>query len=198
MQSPELLELTASEPLTLEQEYEMQQSWFEDEDRLEVLSITKFIAKIKMKNDASLKLFSSIGFVEVNKSEVFQEIEMVCQCSEKWREELVSNTEIHHLNAHNRGRLKAGQSVTNVAAAMDVSNSVISRLKKTAEGGNALQKYVGGCGRNTTPLEDRYVKERKKEQKFNSFPDSCKPCNRYWYACFCKNNLTSHILFTPV
>ncbi|GFU98881.1 hypothetical protein TNCV_3381271 [Trichonephila clavipes] len=29
---------------------------------------------------------------------------------------------------------------------MGVSNSVISRLKKAAEGGNALQKYVPGSG----------------------------------------------------
>ena len=31
MQSPELLEQTASETLTLSQEYEMQRSWYEDE-----------------------------------------------------------------------------------------------------------------------------------------------------------------------
>ncbi|EPS95687.1 hypothetical protein FOMPIDRAFT_1131879 [Fomitopsis schrenkii] len=34
MKSTELQELTASEPLTLEQEYEMQQKWREDEDKL--------------------------------------------------------------------------------------------------------------------------------------------------------------------
>ncbi|KZT68469.1 hypothetical protein DAEQUDRAFT_671297 [Daedalea quercina L-15889] len=34
MTSPELQELTASEPLTLEQEYEMQRKWREDEDKL--------------------------------------------------------------------------------------------------------------------------------------------------------------------
>jgi len=32
MQSHELLEQTASERLTLDQEYEMQQSWFNDEN----------------------------------------------------------------------------------------------------------------------------------------------------------------------
>ncbi|PCH33013.1 acyl-CoA N-acyltransferase [Wolfiporia cocos MD-104 SS10] len=34
MSSPELLELTASEPLTLEEEYEMQKKWQIDEDKL--------------------------------------------------------------------------------------------------------------------------------------------------------------------
>lgn len=32
MKSPELQQLTASEPLTLEQEYDMQRSWREDND----------------------------------------------------------------------------------------------------------------------------------------------------------------------
>ena len=32
MKSKELQELTASEPLTLEEEYEMQKSWREDDD----------------------------------------------------------------------------------------------------------------------------------------------------------------------
>ncbi|XP_055927987.1 uncharacterized protein LOC129959189 [Argiope bruennichi] len=70
-------------------------------------------------------------------------------------------SERYHLSAFNRGRivgrLEAGQCVTIVAAAMDVSKSVISRLKKASKGGNALQKHAGGRGRNTTPLEDRYV-----------------------------------------
>lgn len=35
MKSPELQQLTASEPLTLEQEYDMQKSWREDDDSKE-------------------------------------------------------------------------------------------------------------------------------------------------------------------
>jgi len=34
MKAPELQELTASEPLSLDQEYEMQRSWREDPDKL--------------------------------------------------------------------------------------------------------------------------------------------------------------------
>ncbi|KAF8794782.1 hypothetical protein HNY73_002717 [Argiope bruennichi] len=70
-------------------------------------------------------------------------------------------SERHHLSAYDReravGRLEAGQSVTTVAAAMGVSMNIISRLKKAAEGGNALKRHDKGRGRNTTPLEDRYV-----------------------------------------
>ncbi|KAF8785899.1 hypothetical protein HNY73_011391 [Argiope bruennichi] len=67
----------------------------------------------------------------------------------------------YHLSAYDCGRaigrLEAGQSVTTVAAAMGVSKSVASRIKKAAEGRNALQKHAGGRGGNTTLLEDRYV-----------------------------------------
>ncbi|KAF8785640.1 hypothetical protein HNY73_011155 [Argiope bruennichi] len=69
--------------------------------------------------------------------------------------------ERHHLRVYDRGRavgqLEVSQSVTTAAAAMAVSKSIISRLKKAVEGGNALQKHAGDRGRNTTPLEDRYI-----------------------------------------
>lgn len=34
MSDPELLQLTASEPLTLDQEYDMQETWRNDEDSM--------------------------------------------------------------------------------------------------------------------------------------------------------------------
>lgn len=43
MKDPELLKLTASEPLTLDQEYEMQETWRNDEDSK---SFIKFYCKL--------------------------------------------------------------------------------------------------------------------------------------------------------
>ncbi|GFW70350.1 hypothetical protein TNCV_4914701 [Trichonephila clavipes] len=40
---------------------------------------------------------------------------------------------------------------------MSVSKSVISLLKKIAEGGNALRSHAESRGRNTTLLKDHYV-----------------------------------------
>ena len=145
MGDPWLQEMTASEPLSLEEEYAMCTSWQEDEDKLtfivldstagagtdamvgdvnlffhswlreeddadyavaevEVmigesaarrkglateavrvmldyaateLATRKFVAKIKMANEPSLAMFSSkLGFVEVDRDEGFQEIEL--------------------------------------------------------------------------------------------------------------------------
>ncbi|XP_035222608.1 N-acetyltransferase 9-like protein isoform X2 [Stegodyphus dumicola] len=158
MQNEELLELTASEPLTLEEEYLMQKSWFEDSDKctfivldkdilentgnetdsmigdvnlyfndqedpraaeievmiadpihrskgkgkeallfmlrygVDTLKVTKFVAKIKMKNERSLKLFISIGFTENDRSDIFQEIELICNVTEGWEKKLMSKT----------------------------------------------------------------------------------------------------------
>ncbi|GFW69959.1 hypothetical protein TNCV_1404121 [Trichonephila clavipes] len=72
---------------------------------------------------------------------------------------------------------------------MGASKNVISLLKKVTEGGNALRKNVGGSGRNTR--ESICSSRGKKEQKFHSWTDSCKPCNHYRYACFSKNHLTA-------
>ena len=145
MGDPWLQEMTASEPLSLEEEYAMCKSWQEDEDKLtfivldsaagtgidamvgdvnlffhawlreeddtdyavaevEVmigepsarrkglatgavrmmldyaateLATRKFVAKIKMANEPSLAMFTSkLGFIEVDKDEGFQEIEL--------------------------------------------------------------------------------------------------------------------------
>jgi RimJ/RimL family protein N-acetyltransferase len=40
MQSPELLELTASEPLSIEEEYEMQQTWRDDKNKCTFIVLT--------------------------------------------------------------------------------------------------------------------------------------------------------------
>eukprot|EP00163_Fabomonas_tropica_P016302 TRINITY_DN29293_c0_g1_i1.p1 TRINITY_DN29293_c0_g1~~TRINITY_DN29293_c0_g1_i1.p1 ORF type:complete len:213 (-),score=34.88 TRINITY_DN29293_c0_g1_i1:3-641(-) len=156
MTNPELQDLTASEPLSMKEEYDMQEEWHQDEskctfillapwkleegaseldsmigdvnffindpeeegDRCEIevmvaetwarrrgvgkeavcmmmyyavehsgKGITKFTAKIKDYNHASIDLFKRLGFKVVKHVAVFQEIELDFQCQEEpWSE----------------------------------------------------------------------------------------------------------------
>ncbi|XP_060073676.1 N-acetyltransferase 9-like protein isoform X2 [Ylistrum balloti] len=124
MQSEELQKLTASESLSLGAEFQMQQSWRQDEDKCtfivldlglyndseksnedeisamvgdvnlffndkdnkhsaeieimiagkEILKIEEFTAKIGFSNEASIQLFQKLGFKEVSRSDVFEEV----------------------------------------------------------------------------------------------------------------------------
>ncbi|THH27890.1 hypothetical protein EUX98_g6301 [Antrodiella citrinella] len=57
MQNPELRELTASESLTLEEEYEMQEKWQHDEDKL------TFIVCVRPNIDTELALEEGLVMV---------------------------------------------------------------------------------------------------------------------------------------
>lgn len=128
MRDDELQKLTASEPLSLEEEIAMQQRWETEDDKVclllaqsetlrmigdvnlhllddaeaevdvmicdsafrrnghasralvalmqsgkEALQIKRFVAKIKAGNEASLRMFRKLGFIEESYSEVFEE-----------------------------------------------------------------------------------------------------------------------------
>ncbi|CAG8499606.1 5498_t:CDS:2, partial [Paraglomus occultum] len=165
MQSKEIQELTASEPLTIEQEYEMQQSWLIDDDKLTfivlkksdestsslrelikiskmvgdvnlflndpddrsiaevevmiadptarnsglatnsllllfhyaiyTLGIRKLVAKISMKNQPSLQLFTKLGFKKTKSVDIFQEVHMELVVEENvknWIRERIGET----------------------------------------------------------------------------------------------------------
>ncbi|XP_025095137.1 N-acetyltransferase 9-like protein isoform X2 [Pomacea canaliculata] len=170
MASEELQKLTASQPLTLQEEYNMQKSWRDDEDKctfiilqksihdqnvakysekenreidamigdvnlfftenkhevaeieimiaessargqgcgrealcsmlrygVEVLGVTKFVAKIGEDNKPSISLFSQLGFTETSRSEVFVEVTMELQVAEGTLTVIASFTPAFHL-----------------------------------------------------------------------------------------------------
>lgn len=64
MSDPELLKLTASEPLSIEQEYEMQETWRNDEDSKE-FNLLKFS---KILSCLILLFFTECTFLVLNKA----------------------------------------------------------------------------------------------------------------------------------
>ena len=64
----------------------------------ETLNIKQYQAKIKMENNASLKMFHKIGFSETSRSEVFQEITLACDVSPDFCDWLEKNSNMIRQN----------------------------------------------------------------------------------------------------
>lgn len=167
MKSEELQTLTASEPLSLEEEYQMQQSWrvddnkctfivldkekyetngsneiesmvgdvnlfFNDEDNpssaeieimiaepaargkgfgkealycmmrygLEELKVTHITAKIGYSNKPSINMFKKIGFKEISKSDIFQEITLELQLNESVKDQIKDSCDSFRIDTY--------------------------------------------------------------------------------------------------
>ncbi|KAL3877129.1 hypothetical protein ACJMK2_034882 [Sinanodonta woodiana] len=167
MKSEELRQLTASEPLTFEEEKVMQRNWREDDNKctfivldielykmdtaneidamvgdvnlffndpddpssaeieimiaetsargkglgkeallhmmrygMVMLNVSRYTAKIGFSNLPSLNMFHNIGFKEVSRSEVFQEVTLELHLDGQTRQELLSKTKIFKLESY--------------------------------------------------------------------------------------------------
>ncbi|GFT70757.1 transposable element Tc1 transposase [Trichonephila clavipes] len=75
-----------------------------------------------------------------------------------------------HLDAFTRGRiigkLEEGRSVTNVAAEFGIAHSIVSRLwRQFQTTGTAIRGFSSGRPRGTTPADDRYIKQARRNRR---------------------------------